>query len=51
MEDREKLRELQLKELRRQIQEGLKSGPGIPAEEVFDKLEARYHAMLEQEDR
>lgn len=49
LEDREKLWEIQLEELRRQIQEGLNSGPGIPAEEVFAELRARYGAMTKQQ--
>lgn len=31
-----------LEELRALIQEGLDSGPGRPADEVFARLEARY---------
>ncbi len=32
-------------EVRRLVQEGMDSGPGIPAEQVFDRLLARYRAM------
>ncbi len=32
-------------ELRLKIQKGIDSGPGIPAEQVFDRLEAKYHAL------
>jgi len=32
-------------ELRRLIQEGADSGPGIPAEEVFSRLIAKYEVM------
>jgi len=42
LEDREELRETQLKVLRQQIQEGRESGPGVPANTVFDRLEAKY---------
>lgn len=31
--------------LRMEIQKGVDSGPGIPAEQVFDRLEAKYHAL------
>lgn len=31
--------------LRLEIQKGIDSGPGIPAEQVFDRLEAKYHAL------
>ena len=36
------LKQLDLQELRRQIQAGIESGPGIPAEDVFSELTARY---------
>ena len=45
MEEREQLRQVQLEQLRQQIQAGIDSGPGIPAEEVFDRLSAKYQAM------
>lgn len=31
--------------LRREIQKGVDSGPGIPADEVFDRLEAKYRSL------
>ena len=34
-------------ELRREIQKGIDSGPGIPADEVFDRLEAKYRALAQ----
>lgn len=42
LEEREELREAQIKNLRAQLQEGIDSGPGIPADEVLDRLEAKY---------
>ena len=45
MEEREQLRQIQLEQLRQQIQAGIDSGPSIPAEEVFDRLSAKYQAM------
>ena len=45
MEDREELRKTQLKTLRMQLQEGRESGPGIPADAVFDRLEAKYSKL------
>jgi len=48
MEDQESLRELHIANLRSQVEEGMNSGPGIPAEEVFARLEAKYVAMVEQ---
>ena len=45
MEEREQLRQIQLEQLRQQIQTGIDSGPSIPAEEVFDRLSAKYQAM------
>ena len=47
MEDREQLRQIQLEQLRQQIRAGIDSGPGIPAEEVFDRLNAKYQAMTQ----
>lgn len=42
LEEREELRETQLRHLRARLQEGVDSGPGIPADKVFDRLEAKY---------
>ena len=47
MEEREQLRQIQLEQLRQQIQAGIDSGPNIPAEEVFDRLSAKYQAMAQ----
>ena len=47
MEEREQLRQIQLEQLRQQIQAGIDSGPGIPAEEVFDRLSAKYQDMAQ----
>jgi len=47
MEEREQLRQIQLEQLRQQIQAGIDSGPSIPAEEVFDRLNAKYQAMAQ----
>lgn len=46
MEEREELREAQLSSLRAQIQEGIAGGPGVPAEEVLDRLEAKYKSRI-----
>ena len=35
--------------LREMLQEGIDSGPGRPADEVFDELEARLAAMIDDE--
>jgi antitoxin ParD1/3/4 len=45
LEAREQTRAIQLQELRKAFREGIESGPGIPAEEVFDRLEAKYKKM------
>lgn len=37
--------------LMRLLEAGRDSGPGIPAEEVFDKLIAKYQAMAEAAER
>ncbi|MSQ49443.1 MAG: type II toxin-antitoxin system ParD family antitoxin [Betaproteobacteria bacterium] len=44
LEDQEKQAALQLSALRAAIAAGLASGPGIPADEVFDRLKAKYRA-------
>jgi len=46
IEDRERLRELKLQGLRDAIQEGIDSGPGIPAAEVFAEMRARVAAKI-----
>ncbi len=46
IEDRERLRELKLQDLRAEIQKGIDSGPGIPAEEVFAEMRARINAKI-----
>jgi len=47
LETRERLRQIELEEYREKIREGMESGPGIPANEVFARLEAKYQAMIE----
>ncbi|KPP81754.1 MAG: toxin-antitoxin system CC2985 family antidote component [Oceanicaulis sp. HLUCCA04] len=47
LEDREAMRQAKLEALRRAIEEGASSGPGIDAREVFDRLEAKYRAMAQ----
>lgn len=42
LEEREEEREIQLKNLREQLQAGVESGPGLPAEKVFARLEEKY---------
>ena len=45
LEEREELRENQIRILCGRIQEGKESGPGIPANQVFDRLEAKYRML------
>lgn len=45
LEEKEQLRQIKLDQLRKQIQAGIDSGEGIPAETVFDRLTAKYQAM------
>jgi antitoxin ParD1/3/4 len=49
LEERDRLREIELEEYRAKIREGMESGEGIPAEKVFSRLEAKYKAMIEQQ--
>jgi antitoxin ParD1/3/4 len=41
-EEHEELRATQIKNIRQQLQEGRESGVGIPADQVFDRLETKY---------
>ncbi len=45
LEDQQKQTELQMDAMRAAIAAGLASGPGIPADQVFDRLEAKYRAQ------
>jgi antitoxin ParD1/3/4 len=47
LEDKEELRRIKLDRLRGDMLEGISSGPGRVAEEVFDSLEAKYRAMAQ----
>jgi len=49
LETRERLREIELEEYREKIREGMESGPGIQADEVFARLEAKYQSLLERQ--
>jgi len=46
LEDQEQAQALKLQELRAAIQAGVISGPGIPADGVFDRLEQKYSREL-----
>jgi antitoxin ParD1/3/4 len=47
-EEQEELRETQIKNIRQQIQEGRESGTGIPADKVFNRLEAKYSNLQDK---
>ena len=49
LEEREQMREIEFEEYRQKIRDGIESGEGLPAEEVFTRLEAKYQSMLEQQ--
>jgi antitoxin ParD1/3/4 len=48
LEEHEELRETQIKNLRQQLQEGRESGPGIPADRVLNRLEAKYSKLTNE---
>ena len=48
LEQREKSRAAQLDELRKAFRAGIESGPRIPAEQVFARLEAKYAKMAKR---
>ena len=51
LEEREAEQAAKLQALREAIAVGLASGPGIPEEEMFDRLEAKYLAMAETAEK
>lgn len=51
LEDRETLRRLKVEEIRRSIEDSRRHGRTIPADEVFDRLEAKYTAMAGEAER
>ena len=48
LEENEQRRQLELDALRAEIAAGLSSGSRKPAEEVFDRLEAKYNAIAQK---
>ena len=51
LEENEQRRQLELDALRAEIAAGLTSGPRKPAAEVFDRLEAKYGALVQEMSR
>ncbi len=51
LEDQQKQSELQMEAMRAAIAAGLASGPGVPADQVFDRLEAKYRAQAATVDQ
>ena len=47
LENQETQQAAKLKTLREAVALGLASGPGIPEDEVFDELEAKFQAMAD----
>jgi antitoxin ParD1/3/4 len=43
--DREQERDAKIATLREAFRQGIDSGPRVPADEVFDRLEAKYQSM------
>ena len=48
LEDQQSRRAIQLEALRSAVAAGIE-GPGIPADEAFDRLEAKYQSMVDQQ--
>ena len=46
LENRERLRQIEIEEYREKVKEGMTSDQGIAADDVFDRLEAKYQTML-----
>lgn len=49
MEEIDRIREMRLEALRKEIQKGLDSGPSIPGEEVFARLRNRLTKQQQEE--
>lgn len=49
LEERDRLKEIRIDELRKEIQKGLDSGPAIPGEEVFRRLRERARERPSQQ--
>jgi antitoxin ParD1/3/4 len=49
LEEHESEREAALEVLREEIRVGLASGPAMDADEVFDRLEGKYQAMIDEQ--
>ncbi len=47
LEDQQQEAAFKLEVLRAAIADGFASGAGVPADEVFDRLEAKYQAMVD----
>ena len=45
LEERENRRNARLEEIRRELRVGIESGPSVPAEEVFTRLEEKYRRL------
>jgi antitoxin ParD1/3/4 len=50
LEDQERRRELEVQKLRQSIEEGRHSGPPRSADELFERLEAKYREMPPRAD-
>jgi antitoxin ParD1/3/4 len=46
LENRERLRQIEIEEYREKVKEGMTSGQGTAVDDVFDRLEAKYQTML-----
>ena len=51
LEDTERLQALQLQTLRADVAAGKTSGPAVPAEPVFDRLQAKYAHRIQDKAR
>lgn len=51
LDERDQVREMRLQALRKAVQEGIDSGPGIPADKVFSSVRAKIDAVAEKKRR
>ena len=48
LDDRDRLREIKIEKLRKEIQKGLDSGPSIPGDEVFARIREKARKQAQR---
>ena len=50
LDERDRVREMRLSDLRKAIQEGIDSGPSMPGEDIFDEIRRKVSKARIQEE-